>query len=268
MLSLSLFIAPFVLIMITFQSIIASPTRIDGYLSSMWSPTCDNNKVSAVVQEAIGVCVKIFEGPEDPTTEVPSYKMELLSMDEQTINLSKQYYTDSLCTVVNGDAVKLSYNIGKCNSQDGLIYQNVTKNLSPPATQMNGWTIMGFQQPSQCSSSKDVTWNAQFANDNCFPISGTTSKKVKFSSFTGYCSGKQFTQTFYSDSACMNIIPNSALVVKLGGDTTCYINDKPDFDYNLFETMMCIGNALPPKETPKDASLVSMKDLPLKGHIF
>jgi len=254
-----------ILVAVAAAALGASVSRLDGFLQidRYTSAACAEAGPSAFVQEPLGVCVKIFEGPEDPTTEVPSQKTEVISADGETINVSKQVYSDSACSKANGDAEKTTYSINKCVTPAGMVVQNVTKDLAPPSPELSGgWSITGYQEPTTCSSAKSATWNAVFVNDACFPIAGTTSKKQHFSSFSGHCSGNQFVQSFYSDAACAAAIPNSDLVVKTGtADTTCFINYNPSFDYNLFQTMVCVGGKSEQRVASTGATLASVKDL-------
>jgi len=120
---------------------------------------------------------------------------------------------------------------------------------------------MGFQEPSHCSANKEVTYEIAYPNNACILASGKDKKGSSYSSFTYYCSGSSLLQTFFTDSTCTQVM--SSVSIKLGGvDTTCFTNQAPSYDYNLFQSMSCIGNA-PPRgaEVALAAQAENIKDI-------
>lgn len=226
-------------------SIVSALSNIDGYIVGnlyFESSTC-GNKPAGINSEGFGMCVKIFNGPEDPTTELTSYKMVVTSSDDTSVHVSKQLYKDSTCKTPNGNPELTVLPINKCVATaptTSFQYVNTTKQLLP--SPVNGWAVHGFQEYQTCSSNSKITYEFIYPNDNCYVSNGKTSTGVEYNAFVLYCSGKQLTQTFFSDTSCTQQIQKVTL--KLGTDgTTCYTNDSPSYDYNLFETMVCVGDS-------------------------
>ena len=222
-------------------------------LQSLYSNAdCDiNGKPFAQSSTAYGECVKIFAGPEDPTTELTSYKL-LVSAVEGTPQLQAKYqlYQDSACKKPNGQPSDSVITLNACisshsQSQAGpsSAYLNSTSTLYLPP--VDGLAIVGYQEPSQCSANKQATFEIAYPNDACVQGTGSIKKGgATYASFTYYCSGTDLLQTFYTDAACAQVL--SSVALKLGGvDTTCFTNQAPSYDYNLFESMACVGSAAP-----------------------
>ena len=207
-------------------------------------------KPYAMSTTVYGECVKIFNGPEDPTTELTSYKLEVTPVpDTPQLQTKFQLYLDSACKKPSQstESVITLNNCISSNSQTqsgpSSAYINQTSEAYIPP-EINGLAILGYQEPSHCSANKELTYEIAYPNNACIQGSGTIKKGAAYASFTYYCSGTELLQSFFSDSACGQAV--SSVAIKLGSvDTTCYTNQMPSYDYNLFQTMKCIGSASP-----------------------
>lgn len=208
-------------------------------------------KPFALSSTAYGECVKIFNGPEDPTTELTSYKLEVTPVpNTPQLQTKFQVYLDSACKKPAGQSTESVITLNNCissNSQTqsgpSAAYINQTSEAYIPA-EIEGLSVLGFQEPSHCSANKELTYEIAYPNDACVQGSGTVKKGAAYASFTYYCSGIDLLQTFFTDSACTQAL--SSVTIKLGSvDTTCYTNQMPSYDYNLFQTMKCVGSASP-----------------------
>ena len=230
---------------------------------------CETNgqKPFAWTSVAYGECVKVFNGPEDPTTELTSFKLDVAAASG-TLQLESKYqlYLDSACKKPNGPASESTITINSCisshsqtSSGPSAEYLNQTSSLYVP--EVDGLAILGFQEPSQCSANKQATYEVAFPNDACIQGSGQTKKNgPTYASFSYYCSGKDLVQTFYTDAQCAQTL--SSVALKLGSvDTTCFTNQAPSYDYNLFETMACVGSAPPRAAQSATAQAESRRDI-------
>ena len=206
------------------------------------------NTPSAYVSSSWGECVKIFAGPEDPTTELTSYRLNI--GDGTTtgqIVLEKNFFSDSKCTKANGQQTFVAP-INQCFSADpnSVQYNNATQSADLPVVFVSGLAVLGFQEYNTCSQNRQVTNRIVYPNDQCNPSEGKTKRGDKYFSYSIYCASNVLTTAYFSDAACQSSIPNSSTSSKLGGgDTTCATNqgDDLDSDINLFQTYTCTGNA-------------------------
>jgi len=190
------------------------------------------------------MCTKIFAGPEDPSTELTSYLLNVgQGASPNELVLEKNFFLDSECKKPNGQQ-SATIVIDECfaGSPNSMQYNNATQSSSLPASTAAGTQVLGFQEYQTCSNNKAVTQRIVYPNDACYPNSGKTSKGVAYLSYSLYCSGNVLTQSFFSDSACVQAVADESH--KLGtSDSTCYVNQSPDYDYNLFQTVTCVGDA-------------------------
>jgi len=89
-------------------SLSASP---HGFLTqSLYSDRdCEEyGKPFAYTSTAYGECVKIFNGPEDPSTELTSFKLEVSASGSTQLQTKFQLYQDSACKSPTVPQVSLS----------------------------------------------------------------------------------------------------------------------------------------------------------------
>lgn len=253
-------------VLVTGQSV-GQKRSIDGYLSSQYYTTTDcADRAWAYTIIATGVCVKQFNGPEDPTTELTSYSLDVTAGAPPLLSSTYEGYIDSACSKPSMPPSQATLTLDNCvssksvDSTNSFKYTNFTSTPQLPAG-IDGWSVLGYQQPSYCSSGKELTFQAIYPNDMCQKLSGTTKKGTPFQSYSSYCSGSTLLQSFFSDAACATPVSGSqSTSIKLGtADTTCYTNQSPDNDLNLFETMVCVGSA-PPRDS-QVATVESRQDM-------
>lgn len=223
--------------------------QIKGFMEQtfyMTTKTCANDP-SAYVTSSWGECVKIFAGPEDPTTELTSYR---LNIGESTVPgqivMEKYLFSDSSCIKANGQQTSVVF-VSDCLASDPNSFQfsNVTHSTQLPSSLISGLAVLGYQEYNTCSQNRQVTNRVVYPNDQCYPSEGKTKRGDKYLSYSIYCASNVVTLSYFSDAACQASI--SSTTNKLGGgDTTCTTNqgDYLDSDVNLFLTYTCSGNAV------------------------
>jgi len=202
------------------------------------SPMC-TAKPTAYITTAHGVCVKIFGGPQDPTTELTSFRLTAQQGSGEQLSLAKAFFSDSQCTVPAGQQ-RLAVLMNDCFAlpPNGMQYTNATTGADMPEPAVSaGVSVVGFNEYSSCSNGRHATYRTIYPNGACIPQKGQA-----HASFSLSCAGQIMTQTFFADAACTQASSDSAVSHKLGGaDSTCYTNQDATTDINLFETMRCVG---------------------------
>jgi hypothetical protein len=259
------------LLVVLGQSADQKKRSIDGYLSSQFYDTQDcGSKPWAYTMIATGICVKEFNGPEDPTTELTSYSLDVTAGAPPLLSSTYESYSDSACSKQSQPPSQATLTLDSCvssksvDSTHSFKYTNFTTATAPQLPAVDGWSVLGYQEPSSCSAGRELSMQTVYPNDMCQKQSGTTKKGTPFQSYSFYCSGNTLLQTFFTDAACSTPVSGSqAVSIKLGtADTTCYTNQSPDNDLNLFETMVCVGSASPRDEQVASATHVeSRKEL-------
>ena len=166
------------------------------------------------------------------------------------IAYTKQKYSDGACEVADGAVESASITVGACGSSKDIggdslsyVYTNATEALSTTYS-VSGLSVRGYQEYSYCAQTIRPAYEYVYPNNYCYASSGRTKSGVAYSAYSYSCTGKKLTQSFFSDaSSCSSgsSAPVSVVTTSLETvDTTCYTNMNADFDYNLFETSVCV----------------------------
>lgn len=234
--------------------------RIEGYFSGKTyfnSADCANDDIGGFIYGSFGNCVKIFNGPEDPTTSLTSYKISEVIEKDGKITYSKQYFSDGSCDVPEGAAQSLSLDTGKCSpsnsasvttSSASYMFTNTSIGSTLPTVfPVDGLSVKGYQEYNYCSQNIRAAYEYIYPNNYCYASSGRTKTGVTYQSFSYHCSGPKLTKSFYSSNVCAGSdgsAPVYSTTSTLGTvDTTCYTNMLAEFDYNLFETSTCVSGS-------------------------
>jgi hypothetical protein len=172
------------LLALSFNACLAGIGKIEGYFSAkafLTSTNCLDSDVGGYVLGSYGNCVKIFGGPQDPSTSLTSYKITNVNNQNQngvnTIVFTKQFYSDGSCDVANGTATTNSIEVGKCEpsketTSSSFEYSNTT--LSITSSPVAGLSVSGYQEYNYCSMKSRTSYQYIYPNNYCYVQSGRT----------------------------------------------------------------------------------------------
>ena len=163
--------------------------------------------------------------------------------------LNQSWFSDSECTASVGDVVGTRV-VNQCigvqaqpEPSYAYKYLDLLEELIAPETStVSGLATRGYQLYNSCVANIKISFESIAPNDYCYASSGTTSGRTKYEAYSYFCSGSILTQTFYSDALCATVIDDATTVSRLGQvENTCFTNKAAEYDYNLFETLSCVG---------------------------
>lgn len=165
---------------------LASIGKIDGYFSAKTyfsSTDCQGADVGGYVFNSYGNCIKIFGGPQDPSTSLTSYKVSNVKNENGSIFFTKQLYSDGACEVAAGAATTSSIEVGKCKVGDGETpasyeYSNTTQALA--ASPISGLKVSGYQEYNYCAQNARTSYEFIYPNNYCYAQTGRTKSGANY----------------------------------------------------------------------------------------